>query len=284
MIKMKKYKEFIIKTSPFNTEILSGLMWELNISGLEEEESFIKIFSADDSLSKNGINIFLKKLIGEKIINEFSVEELEIENKNWNEEWEKNLQVIKVTDRIVIKPSSKSYIPNKKEIILTIDPKMSFGTGEHQTTKLMLRLIEKCVRPGMKVLDIGSGTAVLAIAAVKLGAANAIAIDNDEICFENGNENISLNNVEDKVEIKIGELKEIKENNFDLIVANIQKNILLNISYDIGNRLNKNGLVILSGLLAEDEEDILSRYKETGLYFIEKEKMDEWIAIVFALK
>ncbi|HSP88661.1 MAG TPA: 50S ribosomal protein L11 methyltransferase, partial [Ignavibacteriaceae bacterium] len=202
----------------------------------------------------------------------------------WNEEWEKNLQVIKVTDRIVIKPSSKSYIPNKKEIILTIDPKMSFGTGEHQTTKLMLRLIEKCVRPGMKVLDIGSGTAVLAIAAVKLGAANAIAIDNDEICFENGNENISLNNVEDKVEIKIGELKEIKENNFDLIVANIQKNILLNISYDIGNRLNKNGLVILSGLLAEDEEDILSRYKETGLYFIEKEKMDEWIALVFCLK
>jgi len=279
----KTYKEFHIRTNPFVPEIISGLLWELSISGLTEESDFIKVFSPEHNLFKKEIETLLKRLVDEKVIDEFSVEEYELENKNWNEDWEKNLNIIKVTDKIVIKPSYKEYISSSNEIVITIDPKMSFGTGEHQTTKLMLKLIENYVKPGMKILDVGSGTAVLSIASVKLGAYKAVAIDNDELCFENGIENSRINNVRNKVEVKTGEIKDISENDFDIILANIQKNILLDIAHDLKSKLKKNSLVILSGLLVEDEADIVEYYGKLNFTFIEKESMDEWIAIVFKL-
>jgi len=279
----KTYKEFHIRTTPFIPEIVSGLLWELDISGLTEENDFIKVFSSENDLTKEEIKTFLKRLVDEKVIDEFSVEEYELENKNWNEEWEKNLKIIKVTNRIIIRPSYKEYKPAENEIVITIDPKMSFGTGEHQTTKLVLKLIEKFVKPGMKVLDVGSGTAILSIASVKLGAEKAIAIDNDELCFENGIENCRINNVLDKVEVKTGEIKNIAENNFDIILANIQKNVLLNIADDFKSKLKKNDLAILSGLLIEDEKDIIEYYSKLNFTFIQEEKMDEWIALVFKL-
>ncbi|OGU45612.1 MAG: hypothetical protein A2000_13010 [Ignavibacteria bacterium GWB2_36_8] len=279
----KTYKEFHIRTNPFVPEIISGLLWELSISGLTEESDFIKVFSPEHNLFKKEIETLLKRLIDEKVIDEFSVEEYELENKNWNEDWEKNLNIIKVTERIVIKPSYKEYISSSNEIVITIDPKMSFGTGEHQTTKLMLKLIENYVKPGMKILDVGSGTAVLSIASVKLGAYKAVAIDNDELCFENGIENSRINNVRNKLEVKTGEIKDISENEFDIILANIQKNILLDIAHDLKSKLKKNGLLILSGLLVEDEADMVDYYGRLNFTFIEKESMDEWIAIVFKL-
>lgn len=278
---MKVFKEFHIRTNPFIPEIISGLLWELKISGLTEENNFIKIFSESDELSKEETENLLEKLKIEKVIEEFAVSEYNLENKNWNEEWKKNLNIIKVTDRIIIKPSSKSYLPKENEIVLVIDPKMSFGTGEHQTTKLMLKLIEKYIKPGMKVLDIGSGTAILAIASVKLGANSAVAIDNDELCFENGNENCRLNNIKEKVQVRIGQAGDIEENDFDLIVANIQKNIILSIADDIRKRLRNNGLVILSGLFIEDENDIVKVYNKINFTFVDKDRMNEWIGLVF---
>ena len=110
----KTYKEFHIRTIPFIPEIISGLLWELNISGLTEENDFIKVFSSENDLTKEEIKTFLEKLVVEKVIDEFSAEEFNLENKNWNEEWEKNLNIIKVTDRIVIRPSYKDYIPTEK--------------------------------------------------------------------------------------------------------------------------------------------------------------------------
>jgi len=279
----KTYKEFHIRTTPFIPEIVSGLLWELDISGLTEEDDLIKIFSSENKLTKERIKTFLKRLVDEKVIDEFSVEEFELENKNWNEEWEKNLNVIKVTDRIVIKPSYKEYKPLENEVVITIDPKMSFGTGEHQTTKLILKLIEKYVKPGMKILDVGSGTAILSIASVKLGAEKVIAIDNDELCFENGIENCRANDVDNNIDVKVGEIKNIVENDFDIILANIQKNILIDIASDLKSKLEKNGFVILSGLLIEDEEEVMMCYDKLNFSFVQKERMDEWIALVFKL-
>jgi len=279
----KNYKEFHITTDPFTPEIVTGMLWELDITGLSEENNVIKVFSESNSLSRDKLYAILERLVNEKLIINYVVEEFELENKNWNEEWEKSINVIEVTDKIVIKPSFRNYEEKPGQLVITIDPKMSFGTGEHQTTKLMLKLIEEYLKPGMKVLDVGSGTAVLSIAAVKLGAAKAVAIDNDELCFENGNENCRLNNVADKIQLRIGEIKEVEENGFDLILANIQKNILINIPGDIKSRLKNDGLVILSGLLEDDETDIKKHFNKTGLSFLKKEKMDEWIAVVFKL-
>ena len=132
----------------------------------------------------------------------------------------------------------------------------------------------------MKVLDAGSGTGILSIASVKLGALKAIAIDFDEICLENCKENCILNEVENSVEVITGEIDDVKENDFDLILANIQKNVLLEIAEKIKSKLNKNGVVILSGLLESDKTAIENKYHSLGFKTKQVEQMDEWIAIL----
>ena len=191
--------------------------------------------------------------------------------------------MIIVSDRIVIKPSFKEYIPKPNQIILTIDPKMSFGTGEHQSTQLCLLFLEKYVRKGMKILDVGTGTAVLAIASVKLGADKVIAIDNDECCYENSIENCEVNSVREKVDIRLCEIEDIHEENFDLIVANIQRDILLQIKIEIHKRLAKNGFLILSGLLIHDQAEIQKEYERLGFTFLDSKISGEWISLVFQL-
>lgn len=282
---MKYYKEFLITTEPFLPEIISGVLWELNIDGINEEVNCIKVFAQTNSnVGKADIESQLHSLKAESIIRKYSVEENLLPLKNWNEEWEKSIQVIHVTDRIVIKPTFREYEQKENEIVITLDPKMSFGTGEHQTTKIVLTLLQKYVNNDISFLDVGSGTAVLAIAAVKLGASTAIAVDTDEWCFVNGKENSSLNNIADRIDVRQCELKNVTENNFDLIAANIQKNILIEIADEIRKRISTNGKIILSGLLITDEPEIISKYNSLGFRFIDKLQIDEWIGLVFSLK
>lgn len=280
---MKKFFVYKIFTQPFDPELLSGLMWEFNITGLTEETDHIKIFCEENTdINIQKIEMLLKELKTNKVIASFKVDKELLEDKNWNEEWEKSREVIRISDRIVIKPTFKSYSPRENEIVITLDPKMSFGTGEHQTTKLILRLLENYIKPGMKVLDVGSGTGILAIASIKLGASSAIAVDSDDICLENCMENSSLNNVSDSLKVLTGEIDSVKENEFELILANIQRNVLLEIADKIKSKLKSNGIVILSGLLAEDKEAIKKKYHSLGFKTLQIEKLDEWIAVVFS--
>lgn len=279
--KLKYYKEFIVSAEPFIPEIISSVLWQLEITGVSEEVNCIKVFADGNSdISTEDLSDKLKRLVEEKVLLNFIVEENLVEDKNWNEEWEKSLNIIKVSDKIVIKPTFRDYEKTEGEIVINIVPKMSFGTGEHQTTKLVIQLLEKYLKPGVLLLDVGSGTSILSIVAVKLGAKSAVAVDNDEWCFENGNENCMLNGVEDKVKVILGEIKDIKEDNFDLITANIQKNILIMIADEMKLRLVKKGLLILSGLLLNDESDIMKVYNSIGFELLEKKQMDEWISLV----
>jgi ribosomal protein L11 methyltransferase len=282
---MKRYKDFLITAEPFNSEILTSIMWELDIEGLVEDVNCIHIYvNESSSVSIEDVKAELEKLKEQKLLMNYTVEETLIRDKNWNEEWEKTINVIKVSDRIVIKPTFRDYEKKGDEIVITIDPKMSFGTGEHQTTKLVLRMLEKYVSAGERMLDVGSGTGVLAIAALKLGASSAIAVDIDEWCFDNAKENCQLNNVTGNVDVRIGVIDDIKETGFDLITANIQKNILLEICSSIVERVKTGGCIILSGLLDIDEDDVIKFYTAAGLEFLEKEQMDDWISLVFKKK
>lgn len=280
---MKSYKEFIITAEPFNTEVLSSILWELNIDGINEEVNCLKVFSQDENVTQQTIEETLLLLKENKLIREFSVQENFVVEKNWNEEWEKSREVIHISDRIVIKPTFKSYAAKENEIVLTLDPKMSFGTGDHQTTQICLQFLEKYLKPDMTLLDAGSGTAILGIAAAKLGAKKVIAFDIDEWCFDNGLENAQLNYVSDKVEIRKCELKDINENNFDMIIANIQKNILLELADGFKERIIKDGILILSGLLEMDRSAIEEKYSAAGFTKVDYQKLDEWIGIVFKL-
>ncbi len=281
---MKYYKEFVVSSEPFIPEIISSVLWQLEITGVSEEVNCIKVFAEGSStLSTEDLSNELEKLVVQKVLLNYIVEENLIEDKNWNEEWEKSLNIIKVSDRIVVKPTFREYSKAAGEIVINIVPKMSFGTGEHQTTKLVIQLLEKYLEPGARLLDVGSGTGILSIVAVKLGAKSAVAVDNDEWCFENGNENCALNGVEEKIKIVLGEIKDIHENDFDLIAANIQKNILIRIAEEIKSKLNQKGIVILSGLLMNDEEDIVQAYMKFGFELVEKKQMDEWISLVMKI-
>ena len=278
---MRSYKKFTVTADPFNPELISGLLWSLEIEGIGEESDRVEAFTSPRSkIDGDKIKSLMEQLVSQKLISNFNIKEELIENKNWNAEWEKDINVIEVTDKIVIKPSFKKYSAKKDQIILEINPKMSFGTGEHQTTKLMLRALEKYVKKEMKMLDVGTGTGVLAIASVKLGAASATAIDNDEWSYLNAKENCLLNGTGLKVEILLGEINEVKEKNFDLISANIQKNTLIDMAEELQCRLKKKGILILSGLLKEDESEILNKYYNLDFKLLELIGMDEWIAIV----
>lgn len=279
---MKNFFAYKIFCLPFDSDLLSGLMWDFDITGLLEDDDHLTIFISGNSTTKEEhILSVLNSMQVDNLIESFRIEKEVIEDKNWNEVWEKSREVIRVSDRIVIKPTFKDYSAKENEIVLTIDPKMSFGTGEHQTTKLILRLLEKHVHNGMKVLDVGSGTGILAITAVKLGAKKSIAVDFDEICLENCKENCSLNDVEDTVELLTGEIDNVVEKDFDLVLANIQKNVLLEIAEKIKVKLNQNGVVILSGLLESDKSAIEKKYHSLGFKTKQIEQMDEWIAIIF---
>jgi ribosomal protein L11 methyltransferase len=278
---MKKYKEFLITAEPFNSELISGVLWESNISGINEEVNCIKVFTDDLSLSLEELKKRLQNLKNENLLFSFTIEENIYENKNWNEEWEHSINIIEVSDKIVIKPTFRNYIAKPGQIVLIIDPKMSFGTGEHQTTQLVLILLEKYVSSGARVLDVGSGSGILAIASLKLGAQHATAIDIDDWCYNNAIENSKLNNVDDAIDVIQGEITDIKVTDFDLILANIQKNILLDIAPEIYSRLKPGGIIILSGLLDYDEADIQNDFSALGLSFLETKTMDSWIALVF---
>jgi len=277
----KSYKEYIIIAEPFNVEVLSSILWELNIDGINEEVNCLKVFAQDEMVTLHSIESELLHLKENNLLREFSVQENYIVERNWNEEWEKSREVVHVSDKIVIKPTFKDYKAKQNEIVLTLDPKMSFGTGDHQTTKICLKFIEKYIQPGMKVLDAGSGTAILGIAAAKLGAENVIAFDIDEWCYDNGIENTQLNDVTNKVEIRKCELNNIKEKDFDMIIANIQKNILLELAEGFKSRIKQNGILILSGLLEMDRDAIKEKYSAFGFTEIDYLKMDEWIGVVF---
>lgn len=281
---MKHYKEFVIRTEPEMPEVVSGILWKLDISGVSEEDPYIKVFSESGKVTKTEIEALLNSLVHENLIDDFSVDEQEFEERNWNEEWEKSLNVIEVSDRIVIRPSTREYTSREGQLVLTIDPKMSFGTGEHQTTRLMLLMVEKYVKEGMNVLDVGTGTGVLAIASVRLGASHAVAIDNDEWCYDNGIENCLVNGVSGQVEIRLGELSQVKEKDFDLVLANINKNILMDIGRDLTAHVKTGGTLILSGLLFTDEQDITERYAQEGFTVTDKKQMDEWISLVMKRK
>jgi ribosomal protein L11 methyltransferase len=197
-----------------------------------------------------------------------------LDTLNWNEEWERNYQPVFIEDRLHIRAPFHPAMPGYQHEIV-IEPKMSFGTGHHQTTRLMATLMFSLSWPNQTVLDMGTGTGVLAILAEKLGAKNILAIDNFEWAAENTKENAQRNNCT-KVEARLGDADSLQGHNFNVVLANINRNVLLKDMPVYGQTLEKGGSLLLSGFFESDFAKINAKAVSLGLRLEKKIDQHNW--------
>ncbi len=256
---------------------------EILIAELEDTafESFIE--------TENGLSAYVQKeLWNENILDDIQIlhsEEFtisytieEIEQVNWNEEWEKNFEPIDIDGICQIR--APFHEKNEAQYDIVIEPKMSFGTGHHETTFMMAQHLLETDVTGMKTLDMGCGTAILAILAEMRGAQPIDAIDIDNWCYLNSIENAERNNCK-HITVYEGDAALLVDQQYDLIIANINRNILLNDMQAYVNRLNKGGILLLSGFYEEDIPFIDASCTEKGLTYVKKFQKNNWVSLKY---
>ena len=202
----------------------------------------------------------------------------EKENQDWSKKWKEKWTVTHVTENIAVVPSWLNYEPKENEIIITLDPGCAFGTGTHQTTQLCMKAIEKYLKKGDSVADIGTGSGILAICAKKFGASSTYGCDNDETVIDVCIENAEINNTKDIIfELKTADKLTEK---YDFVCANILHNVLAEIMGDLKNIMKPQAKMVLSGILEEKAPVVLEAIKRENLKIIETLHQDQWIAFV----
>ena len=247
-----------------NAEILVALTEEMGFESYEYADEFLTAYIKEDLFNEDELNEILPSKEGGFSFNvSYTFEK--VKNENWNKIWESNFQPILIDDLCTVKASFHEGLPETKYTI-TIDPKMAFGTGHHQTTSLMMRALLKEDLTGRSVLDMGCGTGILAIlAALKGGATRIVAIDIDPTATESAIENSNANRVGDEIEILTGDASLLaSQEKFDLILANINRNIILDDIQKYSNVMKSQGVLQLSGFFAEDVDLIEVGAKAAG--------------------
>ncbi|WDF46363.1 50S ribosomal protein L11 methyltransferase [Chryseobacterium sp. KACC 21268] len=274
---MAVYLEFNFKIKPLQpwNEILMAELIEIGFDSFTEEYDGILGYIQKDLFKEEELkNIYL--LQNDEVEISYTYEEMP--NINWNEEWEKNFSPINVEDKVLIRAEFHDSDPNMHEIV--IQPKMSFGTGHHPTTHLMIQQMLDMDLADKKVLDMGCGTSVLAIFAKQKGAGRTVAIDIDEWSVENSKENAVRNNVE--LDIELGTADNLGKEKFEIILANINRNILISDIPTYVSVLEDGGKLLLSGLCFFDVDDILEVCKEQNLKLEKKIQREEWVSLLLS--
>ena len=204
-----------------------------------------------------------------------------LKEQDWGETWKRHFKPVRVGLRFIVFPPWEKIKPIRGQVPMEINPGMAFGTGTHATTRLCLIALERRVRRGMSVLDVGTGSGILAIAAAKLGARWVRGLDVDPVAVEAAGENIIKNGVADAVRVRRGGIGRIS-GLFDMIVANIDFKALTRLAHPLADRLGDGGILILSGLLAEQGKEIRQSYLKTGmLRLVDQADEDEWVCLIF---
>lgn len=248
---------------------------EIGAEGFEERDGGVIVAYVPDDVWTT-LESEIRSLLADHGVSLESVEFFG--DRNWNEEWEASIQPIDVAPfRIRASWHGTPTPPDRIELI--IDPKMSFGTGYHETTRLMLRALPRFVERGARVLDAGTGTGVLGIAALKAGAAACFGFDIDEWSTDNATENARRNGVEDVFEVVEGDQSVVPDGTFDVVLANINRNALLAMMNDLLSFLAKDGALGLAGLLVSDRDDVLKELGTRPVKVVAESTEGEWWSV-----
>lgn len=307
-----KWTEVLIKVDPQAVEAVTDILYGLGAQGVAidepvdverlredelywdyidekllendtEETKIMAYFSEEETNLPEKIAVIREKI---RNLTEFglsigsgTVELSNVNQEDWESAWKQYFKPVHVTDRIVVKPEWEEYSPQEGEIVIEIDPGMAFGTGTHETTSMCINQIEKNLKAGDRVIDIGSGSGILSMAAVLLGAEKATGVDLDPVAVRVALENVELNNLQDKIEILHGNLTDVIREKADIVVANIMADIILMLLEDVREFIKDDGLFISSGIIQEKRAAVEARLLEKNFSIVEVETKGEWCAI-----
>jgi ribosomal protein L11 methyltransferase len=202
-----------------------------------------------------------------------------LDEEDWSKAWKKHYQPMRVTQRLVIKPSWKDFRPKADDIVIEIDPGMAFGTGTHPTTRLCLQLIEAYLKPEMRLIDVGTGSGILLIAGALLGATKGLAVDHDRVAVEVATANLVLNGVDpQKFKILQGSWGQVCDGPYDMVVTNIFTDVILKVIPDLPSLMKPQGIFIGSGILQDDRSVVETALSRGGLKVIEIRGEESWMA------
>ncbi|MCX8119069.1 MAG: 50S ribosomal protein L11 methyltransferase [Desulfobacterota bacterium] len=291
---MKRWLSLSLRLPKGLSEPLSNFLMEQGASGLEtveedlERETLKAYFPA--GRGERGIVRSVRSYLRSLSTLHSGIPPVVIEtghliDQDWGASWKRFFKPIRLGSRLIVKPPWARVRAKRNEILIEIDPGMAFGTGTHATTQLCLRALEKRLKgKDLEVLDVGTGSGILAIAAARLGAKEVWGIDVDRAAVEKARENVVRNGVDDRVRLRRGRIGRVSKK-FDLVVANIDFKSLKRMKRPLVNHLRDGGFLILSGILKTEERKIRKPYEDSGLLkWVETDRQREWICLTFQRK
>ncbi|MDV2883928.1 50S ribosomal protein L11 methyltransferase [Alkalihalophilus pseudofirmus] len=306
-----KWSEFSIHTTEEAVEPVCNILHEAGASGvvIEDPIDLIKDWGvhygeiyqlSPDDYPEDGVivkayfpvNSFLLETIDEvkASINGLTTYEIdlgrnsvqlaEVNEEDWATAWKKYYKPVKISKSITITPTWEDYTPTEDEMIIELDPGMAFGTGTHPTTVLCIQALESVMQGGEEVIDVGTGSGVLSIAAAKLGAKRVIGLDLDQVAVDSAALNVELNQVHDTVTVRQGNLLEQIDGSYDLVVANILAEVIVQFVQDAAAILKPGGAFITSGIIKRKKQEVKDSLVSAGFTIDEVIEMDDWVAII----
>ena len=259
-----------ITASAAKQELIIAFLSNIGFDGFEQEEFGIKTYIKEEAYKEADIRALADQL-------DFTFKSKLIPSQNWNAIWEANFHPIQIKDFCAIRATFHEAIPTVKHEII-INPKMAFGTGHHETTYLMMEMMERVPFDDKEVLDYGCGTGILAILANKLGATNIQAIDHDPLSYENTLENTAINQT-NGIKAALGDISIVNGSQFDVILANINRNVIIQSLPTLFSKTTDGGYNLLSGILKTDEALVKDHVEETGFTIVETLYKGEWVCM-----
>jgi len=257
-------------------EILMALFTQLPVEGIREMEGEFLAYASADAFNSTEFNAQLDTY---RAMVPFELTLSDLPDINWNEAWEKHFDPVIIEDYLTIKADFHELEPETKHVI-RINPKMSFGTGHHATTHMMVKALSLLDVDGQSVLDAGTGTGILAILALLEGAGKVSAFDYDEWSFRNAAENFALNGMEGKVRLTEGSLDSVEDAEFDIVLANINRNYLVEHTVELAEKLAPGGILVISGFYEVDSCKLLDPFHHLNLVAQYLLRREDWVSII----